>query len=961
MKHSTVVYSTLLLGLLGPGSLAFGQASNFNQLHFRGTPNAWGTQPMTLIADNLWLTDATFNGLGDANGPDRFKFDSSFDFSGNYGDDELDGIADADGLDIPTPLGAGDYRITFNDDTLQYAITKRNYTEVFFRGTPNSFDLSESMQLVDHHVWMAEVTFSGDPSDRFVFDYSRNWSGKLGDTALDGVSEANGGDIPVTEAGDYIILLNDDTLAYSVINMSAKNFDQVYFRGTINGWGNAAMTFVGNHTWEIEANFVGQASDRFKFDRYGDWSEYYGDNQPDGVSEQGGNDITIAPGRYLISFNDDTLAYSVQSLGAAEQIQLGHHYSPEVTAFAIWSPDTSNVKVSVDGDVYSLLQQPDGNGYTDVYAIQVYGDHLLSEYHFLIDDVQVRDPYGRMVIPGTETNIVIDLALTDPIGGRVAPPALNEREDAVIYEVHVRDFTIHSSSGVDVNKRGKFLGMVQPNTSHNGVSTGLQHLKDLGVTHVQLLPMYDYGTCSAKDPEDAPGCYNWGYDPENFNVPEERYAIDPNDYLGRIEELKIMIDELHANGIRVIMDVVYNHTWVIETQDGNGNIQFSHPEGERMFSDITMDYFNVNAPGTYGLAGTGNSVNPRQAMVSRMIRDSLEYWVGEIGVDGFRFDLIGIFDYEDVADWADYLNAQFPDRDLLIYGEPWNGYATDPDEADRVRLGTIGLIADSHVGCFNPNYRQAIKGNNDDGAGGGFAFNQVGNLWEIQVGSRGGIRFAYNPNVAVNTWDSMFANDPEQCINYVSAHDNLCLWDKIEDWADLNGNSGNTTYKRRISTFANGMVLTSQGIPFLHGGEEFLRTKQGEKNSYKSPDSINQFDWQHKVENLDIFEYYQDVIGYRLDHPGFRMNTWQEIDNNINTYSPATGVMVNHIHGADNNGDSWSEIFVIYNSGPNTAVTLPAGDWHVAIEKADPSEGNDRIVNGSITAEGTAVTVLYKD
>lgn len=938
-------------------SLTHAQVSNFTQLNFRGTNNGWNTQAMVLVSDNLWLTDVSFNGTGS---PDRFKFDTSFDFSGNYGDVEADGIAEPDGADILVPQGAGDYRVTLNDATLEYTIYKRNYLEVFFRGTPNSFDLNRQMTLVDHNTWLIEVTFAGNPGDRFVFDSSQDWSGKLGDTAVDGTVELNGGDIAVAEAGDYIIILNDETLGYSVVNMSAKNFNQVYLRGTINGWGSAPMTFVGDHTWEIEANFLGQASDRFKFDRFGDWSEFYGDNQPDGITEVNGADIAITPGRYRITFNDDTLAYTSESLGAAELVTLGYDYSPEMTTFAIWSPDTSNVKLNINGDTFTLLKQPDGNDYTEVYSIQVYGDLNLLEYYFLIDDVQVRDPYGRMVVPGTDINIVVDLSLTEPVGGRVAPPALAEREDAIIYEVHVRDFTIHSSSGVDASKRGKFLGMVQPNTSFNGVSTGLQHLKDLGVTHVQLLPMYDYGTCSAKDPEDTPGCYNWGYDPENFNVPEERYAVDPLDYIGRIEELKTMIDELHANGIRVIMDVVYNHTWVIETDDGNGGRQFVHPDGERMFSDITMDYFNTNAPGTVGLAGTGNSINPRVAMVSHMIRDSLEYWVEEFGVDGFRFDLIGIFDYEDVAEWADHLNTKFPNRDLLIYGEPWNGFATDPDEADRVRLGTVGLIADSHVGCFNPKYREAIKGNSDDGTGGGFAFNQVGNIWEIQVGSRGGIRFSYNPTQTVSTWDSMFAIDPEQSINYVTAHDNLCLWDKIEAWANLNAVT-DPVYKQRISTFANGMILTSQGIPFLHGGEEMLRTKQGISDSYKSPDSVNQFDWQKKVDNIGIFNYYQDVIAYRLAHPGFRMNTWQEITNNINTFSPLAGVMVNHIFGAGNNGDTWNEIYVIYNSGPNTNITLPSGNWKVAIEKADPAEGNDRVVSGSILAEGTAITVLYKD
>jgi pullulanase len=952
MKSPTT--ALFLLALL-PGAAA--QTSTYADVYFRGTANGWGTQRMALVADHLWLSDIDFTGNGDANGPDRFKFDASTNWSAAFGDDQPDGVAEANGDDIPLPQGEGGYRITFNDSTRAYTVLKRNFTEVNFRGTPNGFGLTQ-MELTGHHTWTTTATFGSAPNQRFVLDSSRDWSGKLGDTALDGTLEANGGDVPVA-AGSYLIAFNDRTLKYTVTPLDNRNFNTLYLRGTLNGWGNAPMKFTGNHLWEIEATFLGQASDRFRFDRHGDWSEAFGDADSDGVAEAGGPDIAITPGRYRVTFNDQTLAYTKQHLGAATLPGPGYTYSEGRTSFALWSPDATDVKLRVGGAEYTLLRQPDAGGLTDLYSVQVYGDLHYAPYQFLVNGVAVRDPYGRMVVAATDTNIVLDLSRTEPAGGWVSRPALAEREDAIVYEVHVRDFTINANSGVDAAKRGKFLGLAQTGTAYGGQSTGLDHLKELGVTHVQLLPIFDYATCSAVDPNNSGTCYNWGYDPENYNVPEERYALSPHNYEERIRELKTTINELHRNGIRVIMDVVYNHTWVLERHDANGNRYFQHPQDEYMFSDITLDYFNTNAPGTAGLAGTGNSLNPRVAMVSRLIRDSLEYWVREFNIDGFRFDLIGVYDHATVQGWANHLEATFPDRKLLVYGEPWNGFATDPDEARRVRLGTIGLIADSHSGCFNPKFREALKGNNDNGAGGGYIFNQWGNLWDVQVGSRGAIRFSYNPSTTVGTWDAMYALDPEQAINYVSAHDNLCLWDKINAWAALNGVS-DAVYKKRINTFAHHIVLTSQGIPFLHGGEEILRTKGGVTDSYKSPDSVNQFDWSLKPANAGIMASFKQAIALRKAHPGLRMNTWQEITNNITTSSPAAGVLVNHIHNAAANGDPWSQIYVIYNSAGNTTVTLPSGTWRVAMEKNDPTQGNGRQVTGSIAIEGTAVTVLYK-
>lgn len=277
--------------------------------------------------------------------------------------------------------------------------------------------------------------------------------------------------------------------------------------------------------------------------------------------------------------------------------------------------------------------------------------------------------------------------------------------------------------------------------------------------------------------------------------------------------------------------------------------------------------------------------------------------------------------------------------------------------------GRTHAMQNAHVGVFNPKFREAIKGVNDSGgcnSGDCYAFNANPDLWRIAVGSRGSIRFANDPFAPIDTWDPMFAADPEQSINYVSAHDNLTLRDKILLWADRNGRNRSDPYLRRIQQFANGLVLTSQGIPFLHGGVEMLRDKQGDHNSYQSSDEINQIRWDWKTDNADIFAYYQDAIALRKAHPGFRMNTWQEIDQHVTTTTPRHGVVVNHLR-AGQNGDDWSEIIVIANSANPYTFTLPPGTWKVAMEKSDPAAGNARTVSGTVVAEGTAVTVVYKD
>ncbi|MCG8570347.1 MAG: alpha-amylase family glycosyl hydrolase [Spirochaetes bacterium] len=628
--------------------------------------------------------------------------------------------------------------------------------------------------------------------------------------------------------------------------------------------------------------------------------------------------------------------------------QLGAKYTPEETTFSIWSPDTSNVVLLLDGVEYPCSRISDFDGYTDIYSVTVSGDRKDQVYQFKINGQSVRDPYGVMLSEAESNfNVVMDLEETNPDNGWYDRPDLVEREDAVIYEIHIRDFTIDENSGIPTDKKGKFLGMVHSGSTYNGLTTGIDHLIELGVTHVQILPFYDFATRH----------YNWGYDPANYNIPEDQYVSDPDDSVKRIKELKTMINEFHNAGIRVIMDVVYNHTYMPLEKDGP--IPEYLQDYIDVFEPITRDYYLTDSNGDLiDLSGCANTLDTQNAMVNRFIRDSLEYWVEEFHIDGFRFDLFGTMMYQAVDEWADYLNSQFADANLLIYGEPWQGTGDNTLGSNKVRLGKMPLLADSHVGAFNDQFRQAIKGSSDNGDWNGYMCNES-DAYGVEQGIRGSL-LEVKSKTAVDDWSDRFAYDPEQTINYAAAHDNLCLWDKLI----AAGHEDN--YGKRIVKFVNGILMTSQGIPFIHAGDEMLRTKLGDdanweyaENSYKAPDEYNKIRWQWKESNLEVFEYIKALISLRKSHPGLRFNTWDEINNNMTTEVVNNGkVIISQINAAANN-DQWSKILVIYNSDNNYWYQLPSGNWYIAVEKEN-GNANDILAGEWVEVEGTSITVLYQ-
>ncbi len=641
--------------------------------------------------------------------------------------------------------------------------------------------------------------------------------------------------------------------------------------------------------------------------------------------------------------------------------RLGAYYTSASTSFSIWSPDSSNVTVTVTPKGGTAKEYTCTAGFkvdgdypdtANIYGVSVSGDLHLAEYQFKINGKAVRDPYGVMIkyenndaktniikqsysesnctvtsYAGSSINIVVDVERISPTSGSWASrPALENRAKSVVYEIHVGDFTSHSSWGGPASKAGKFAGMVETGTKYGSVSTGIDHLKELGVTHVQILPFYDFAT---KYNETIGEYYNWGYDPVNYNVPEERYSLTPSDYENRIREVKDMVDILHQNGIRVIMDVVYNHTF----------------DGE-MFKNISGKYYT-----TKDLSGCGNSVDVTNSMVSRMVRDSLEYWLETYNLDGFRFDLMGIFSNSAIGEWGQYLNQKYSDRTLLLYGEPYQ--ANNTNNTSYAYASSIPGLDYAKVGGFAHKYRETLKGGSDDGIK-GYIFNSTqkdgdGTVWNVQVGLKGSMTSIGSDTEGV--WTRYFTEGAYQAINYLAAHDNLCLYDKI---VRSGITSGNSAYQQGIVKFGHGIVTLSQGVGFIHGGDDFLRTKSGDKwsdfmidsrtakeNSYMFGQGMNKIDWSLKSKYNDVFKYHKDLIEFKKKHDGF----W-----NGNATTSADGMVI-YYTVKDSNGKT---LTCVINPGNN--INYSGSGNQVFNAKGIISSGDSDYT--SKVCQGTAITIF---
>lgn len=524
--------------------------------------------------------------------------------------------------------------------------------------------------------------------------------------------------------------------------------------------------------------------------------------------------------------------------------KLGMKYSPKETMFRVWAPEREKVELllyenSNDNNSKAFKMEKTLEG---VHELIVKGDLKGKFYTYLVEGKdEVTDPYSIASSMNSEKSAIIDLKDTNPKGWEDHTiPEKRSITQEIIYEVHIKDFTIHKSSGV--NHRGKYLGFCEENSKYNGLTTGIDHLKELGITCVHLLPVYDYLTVNEDiDEFYKDDNYNWGYDPELYNVPEGSYSIDSKDPSLRILELKTMIMNLHQAGIKVILDVVYNHTY--KSYDSNFNIL--NPGY----------YYRMNPDGSFSNgSGCGNEVATEKPMVRKFILDSLKYWLEEYKVDGFRFDLMALMDIYTMKEITEELREI--KEDIIIYGEPWAGGSTVlPEEI----MTTKKMHSQLGIAVFNDEFRDAIKGDND-GYSKGYSQGNDSYIETVKNGILG----------------KMF-NSPKASINYVNCHDNLILYDKMKKVFP----ESSEEEIQEFNKFALSILLLSQGIPFIHSGNEFLRSKSMVENSYKSPVSINGIDWSLKEKNYEFYSYIRDLIKIRKSYEEFSISLSKEIDDKI--------------------------------------------------------------------------------
>ncbi|MEM8782286.1 MAG: type I pullulanase [Planctomycetota bacterium] len=601
--------------------------------------------------------------------------------------------------------------------------------------------------------------------------------------------------------------------------------------------------------------------------------------------------------------------------------QLGAIHTDAATTFRTWSPVADAVEVLLfderDADGPSRAVALD-RGDKGLWEVVVEGDlHNTAYVYRLRSYGQSRvaaDVHTFGATPDSTRSVVLDMDRTDPAGwGETPNPLVEYKTDEVIYEVHVRDYSVFDETAPE-SIRGKYLGMIHENSGDasfaDGVSTGLTHMQELGVSAVHLLPIHDFGNERHE--------YNWGYWTSLFNVPESGYATDEDDPELIAREFKQMVQGLHAAGIRVILDVVYNHT-------------SSSRESSPFDQTVPFFYFRTNDDGSYrNDAGVGNSVADERPMVRKYILDSLKFWTNEYRVDGYRFDLLGTHQPETVRAIAEELKAIRPD--LTLYGEPWTGGGPTyfPKGAQR----------DLPFAVFNDDLRNAIRGDLD-GTAQGFASGPAGDHVAIRQGVGGALE--------------TFANEPIESVVYASAHDNLTLWDKL-----LKTNpDASEAELRSMQKLALGIVLTSQGVSFLHGGSDFARTKDGNHNSYNAGDAINKFDWPRKAEYREVFEYVAGLVKMRRAHPALRMHDDALVREHLRFAEVEPGFVSYEIDGAAVD-DPWSRIFVAYNGRDVTRrVELPRGSWRYAVDHADAGPQADRAASGRVTLPAYSMAVFY--
>jgi pullulanase len=591
---------------------------------------------------------------------------------------------------------------------------------------------------------------------------------------------------------------------------------------------------------------------------------------------------------------------------------LGSTYSAAKTDFRVWAPTASEVSLVTYASATTPKNQgtvtPMTRSVKGTWTASLTGDRHLQVYMYRVtvggntDDAV--DPYARSVTVNGDRGVVIDLAKTNPTGWLThKKPAFSGRAvDSVMYELHVRDASIDANSGVKAENRGKFRGLAQLGTTIGSgktkASTGLSFFKEMGVTHVQLLPMYDY----ASGGDELNPVFNWGYDPEHFNVPEGQYSSDPTNPVARIRELKEAVQAFHTNGMRVTMDVVHGHV--------ASATEFSQ-------AIIVPGYwFRKDANGNLtNKSGCGNDTATERPMVRKFIVDSFKYWTKEYKLDGYRIDQMGLWDVQTVNDSARAIRAIEPAATII--GEAWSmgGDSGLPQGNQSQLLNMPG------VGAFNDGIRNGVKGSPDGTSDGGYVNGNPGAINAVKAGIIG---HSSADKITV-PW---LVLDAGQSVNYAEAHDNKTLFDKL--WSVNNQQSLPAVIKQQRQIGA--LILLAQGTPFIQAGQEFLRSKNGDHNSYNSSDQVNSLKWPERVKHRSTVDYHKGLIALRKAHPAFRMSSPAAISANLKFLNAPDDVIAYSLNGKAVK-DKWGTIVVI--SNPNSTskkVTLPStGNWNVVV------------------------------
>lgn len=612
-------------------------------------------------------------------------------------------------------------------------------------------------------------------------------------------------------------------------------------------------------------------------------------------------------------------------------------YSPKSTTFSLTtSPDVKKVDVVIsdnDSDTAQQLVKSMKRVGAGKWKLTVKNDLKGKYYVFSVYNQAQPDHtpgvFAKAVGVNGKRGAIVDLKDTDPDGwADDVRPELKNPCDLIIYEMHHRDFSMDMSSGI--KNKGKFLALTEP--------AAISHLRRLGVNAVHILPSFDFASIDESKPDVAQ--YNWGYDPLNYNVPEGSYSTNAADPKTRIREFKQMVQALHKAGIRVILDVVYNHTF-----DINGsNFQKTYPDY----------FFRKNAEGKYSDgSGCGNETASDKELMREFMKESVAYWVNEYHIDGFRFDLMGVHDIETMNEIHDVVAKIDPT--IYIYGEGWSaGSCAYPQDKLATKANTCEL---NGIGAFSDDMRDALRGPFSDDTKGGFLAGVPGQEESIKFGIAGAISHPQIDMTKVNYSKVPWTNEPSQMVAYVSCHDDMCLTDRLRSSIPYIGDDELI----RLDLLAQTAVLTSQGVPFILSGEEMLRDKKGVHNSFRSPDSINRLDWNNLKRYPQVFDYYAGLISLRKQHPAFRMGSADEVRKNLCFLEAPEGVVAYQLKN-NAGGDSWKNIIVVLNSQktPQT-VDVPENTYTMVVANGKVDTNGIGLLSGKTLTVAPQSALIVHD